>query len=69
MIKVDKENIEIDGNAAGLCTELVIVLILFKDMFGEKIYNECLAKAEMLPEEYKEEIHKIVSDSEVKEDK
>lgn len=69
MIKVDKENIEIDGNGAVLCTELVIVLMLFKDMFGEKIYNKCLAKVELSPEEYKEEIHKIVSDSEVKEDK
>lgn len=69
MIKVDGENIEIDGNGARLCTELVIVLMLFKDMFGEKIYNECLLKTEMLAEEYKEEIHKIVSDSEVKEDK
>lgn len=69
MIKVDGENIEIDGNGAGLCTEFIIALMFFKELFGEKIYNECLVKVEMSPEEYKEEIHKIVSDSEVKEDK
>ena len=68
MIKVDGENIEFNGNGTRLCTELVIILMLFKDMFGEKIYNECLLKAEMSAEEYKEEIHKIVSDSEVKEE-
>ena len=69
MIKVDGENIEFNGNGTRLCTELAIILMFFKDMFGEKIYNECLLKAEMSAEEYEEEIHKIVSDSEVKEDK
>lgn len=69
MIKVDGENIEIDGNGAGLCAELVIVLMFFKELFGEKLYSKCLAKVEMSPEEYKEEIHRIVSDSEVKENK
>ena len=69
MIKVDGGNIEIDGNGTELCTELAIALMLFKDMFGEKIYNKCLRTAEMSAEKFGEEIHKIVSDSEVKEDK
>lgn len=69
MIKVDGGNIEIDGNGTELCTELAIVLMLFKDMFGEKIYNKCLRTVEMSAEKFEEEIHKIVSDSEVKEDK
>lgn len=69
MIKVDGENIEINGNGAELCTELVIALMFFKGMFGEKTYNKCLRTAEMSAEEFEEEIRKIVSDSEVKEDK
>lgn len=36
MIKVDGENIEIDGNGARLCTEFIIVLMFFKELFGGK---------------------------------